>query len=129
MKKPIKTAVVGLGRSGWGLCELLANERFDGAYELTAACDIISERVEEFVETYKGKGYDNIDALLDDPDVELVIIATRSIDHFEHAMKVLKAGKNVVVEKPASINFGKGASGLCVTKRYTQAICTSEQTF
>ncbi len=105
MKKAIKTAVVGLGRSGWGLCGTMTHKNVEGMYEMTAACDIIPERVAEFEEVYKGRGYDNIDDLLKDPEVELVVIATRSIDHFEHAMKVLKAGKNVVVEKPASINY------------------------
>lgn len=106
MNNPIKTAIVGLGRSGHGLAEDITSGSREGLFKMTAACDIIPERVQEAVETYGCKGYDCIEKVLADPEVELVIIATRSIDHFSHAMASLRAGKNTVIEKPLSINEG-----------------------
>ena len=98
MNNPIKVGIVGLGRSGWGIAGDLYNGINEGLYALVAVCDIIPERVEEATEKYGCKGYDCIENFVEDPDMELVIIATRSIDHFKHAMLAMHAGKNVVVE-------------------------------
>ena len=106
MSNAIKTAIVGLGRSGWGLASDITKGSREGLYELVAACDIIPDRVQDAINDYGCKGYDCIEKVLADEEVELVIIATRSIDHFAHAMMALKAGKNVVIEKPLSINEG-----------------------
>jgi scyllo-inositol 2-dehydrogenase (NADP+) len=38
--------------------------------------------------------------LLDDPEIQLVVVASPSTTHFEVAMAALRAGKNVVVDKP-----------------------------
>ena len=44
--------------------------------------------------------HENYEALVGDPEVEAVYIASHQGDHFEHAMLALKAGKHVLVEKP-----------------------------
>jgi scyllo-inositol 2-dehydrogenase (NADP+) len=46
--------------------------------------------------------YDNIDELLNDAEIELIIVNTPSNLHLEHAIKAMRAGKNVLVEKPAA---------------------------
>ncbi|MDO4607943.1 MAG: Gfo/Idh/MocA family oxidoreductase [Clostridia bacterium] len=104
MSNPIKLGLVGIGRAGWGMHtnEIAGKE---DKYQYVAACDLIPERVEMMVEKYGCKGYDNIDALIADPDVEIVAIATRSCDHFEHAAKALKAGKDVLIEKPIGLTL------------------------
>ncbi len=42
----------------------------------------------------------SLDQLLDDPEIELVVIATPNPTHFEMAQKALNAQKHVVVDKP-----------------------------
>ena len=44
--------------------------------------------------------YTTIEALLSDPSIHLVIVTTTPSSHFEICDAALKAGKNVVVEKP-----------------------------
>jgi scyllo-inositol 2-dehydrogenase (NADP+) len=46
--------------------------------------------------------YDNIDELLNDAEIELIIVNTPSNLHLEHAIKAMRAGKHVLVEKPAA---------------------------
>jgi len=46
--------------------------------------------------------YNSIDELLNDDEIELVIVNTPSNLHFEHAMMAMKAGKHVLLEKPAA---------------------------
>ena len=42
----------------------------------------------------------DVDALLGDPSVDLVVVATPNPSHFELAARALRAGKHVLVEKP-----------------------------
>jgi len=46
--------------------------------------------------------YDSINELLSDDEIELVIVNTPGYTHFDFAMQSLKAGKHVLIEKPAS---------------------------
>jgi predicted dehydrogenase len=55
-----------------------------------------------FVETNfpRTKALDNHQAVLADPEIDAIVIATPAATHFELALAALKAGKNVFVEKP-----------------------------
>jgi predicted dehydrogenase len=46
----------------------------------------------------------DVDEVLTDPDVDVVLIATRHDLHADLAMRALEAGKHVLVEKPLAIN-------------------------
>ena len=63
------------------------------------------EKAKKFAEENEiEKYYGSYDALLEDPEVELVYIATVNSNHFELAKKCIDAGKPVFVEKPISYN-------------------------
>lgn len=96
---PIKVGLVGLGRAGNGMHRNELRPRKD-KFVFYAVCDIIEERTKPFVEEFGSKPYTRIEDLLADPEVELVTIATRSIDHYRHAKMALLAGKDVMLEKP-----------------------------
>jgi predicted dehydrogenase len=49
--------------------------------------------------------YDNAEALIHDPDVDAVYIATPPAFHKEYALLSAQAGKPVYVEKPMALNF------------------------
>jgi predicted dehydrogenase len=49
--------------------------------------------------------YGRIDAMLSDPKVEAVLVATPTAMHFEHASAALAAGKHVLVEKPMALDL------------------------
>jgi predicted dehydrogenase len=51
------------------------------------------------------KWYDQADALIADPDVDLVYIATPPDSHRDYTLKVAAAGKPVYVEKPMARNY------------------------
>lgn len=115
MSNPIKLALVGIGRAGWGMHTRELENKQD-KYQYVAACDLLPERVEKMVEKYGCKGYSNIDELLSDSDAEIVCIATRSCDHYEHGIKVLKAGKDLLMEKPMGLTL-KQAEDLFATAK------------
>jgi predicted dehydrogenase len=50
------------------------------------------------------KAYGSYEALFDDPDVDIVYIATTHPSHRDNAIDALNAGKHVLVEKPLAID-------------------------
>lgn len=55
-----------------------------------------------------GKSYDSAKALIEDPDVNAVYIATPPDSHCELTLAALQAGKPVLVEKPMSLTLEEG---------------------
>ena len=45
--------------------------------------------------------YDSVEELLNDAEIELIVVNTPGYTHFNLAMQALKAGKHVLIEKPA----------------------------
>ena len=54
-----------------------------------------------------AKWYDNVDDLINDPDVNAIYIATPPDVHLAYATKAMQAGKPVYVEKPMARNFAE----------------------
>ena len=104
MNNPIKLAIVGLGRAGTNmhLTELKGKE---DKFEIVAVCDIIKERAEKIAKEYNCKAYTSFEEMLENPEIEVVDIATRSNDHFHQAKTAMEAGKIVFLEKPISLSY------------------------
>ena len=103
-EKVIKMAIIGFG----GMAEYhLSNLRaFVKEIEVTGAYDIREEAKANIVK--KGlKLYGSPDELYDDDDIGLVLIATPNNFHKPYAIACLNAGKNVVCEKPVTLNCGE----------------------
>ena len=62
------------------------------------------------------KAYDSYEALLSDPAVELVYVATPHSHHFEHMMLCLTHGKNVICEKAFTMN-AQQAMAVCAAAK------------
>ena len=101
---PIRVGIIGLGRAGWGMqCQEL--DGFQDKFKVVAACDIERDRRELARAKFSCRTYRQIADILADPDVELVSIATRTNDHFEHANAALSTGKYVLLEKPMCMDY------------------------
>ncbi len=97
----IKFGVCGIGRIGASHCRFFAMNPEN--YRLVALCDVDSSRVEATKAQLGGRGYTDFTEFLADPDMELAIIATRSLDHARNAAQALAAGKTVLLEKPIGV--------------------------
>jgi UDP-2-acetamido-3-amino-2,3-dideoxy-glucuronate N-acetyltransferase len=97
-------AVVGVGY--WGK-NLVRNFYELGA--LNALCDS-QDSVESLCrQQYKGvKFYREFKDVVSDPEINAVALATPAITHYELAKAALRAGKDVLVEKPLAIELEHG---------------------
>lgn len=81
----------------------------DVAHEVVAAASSTSEpRAASFLKDLgvpgAPKAYGSYAALVADPDVQIVYVATPHSHHFQNAMLALEAGKNVLCEKALTVN-------------------------
>lgn len=66
---------------------------------------IVERSKEESKEKYPEAAiYRSVEEMLQNADVELIIINTPVQTHYEYARKALEAGKNIIVEKPFTVN-------------------------
>jgi len=72
--------------------------------ELYAICDLAEDLVAGMAVIHEPRvTYQDYSAMLADPQVEAVIVATADQFHVEHASMALAAGKHVLVEKPLGV--------------------------
>lgn len=102
--KKIRLGMVGLGRAGYSM-HLEEMRGMEDMFEIVAVCDIESDRRENMKEKYGCKTYEKIEDLVEDPNIDVVDIATRSCDHYKHAKTALDAGKTVFLEKPMCLDY------------------------
>jgi scyllo-inositol 2-dehydrogenase (NADP+) len=100
VKNPIGCGLVGLGRIGWEHHAQIIQRH--GGFTLVAACDLEEDRLEEAKQALNCATYRCLGGMLEDEAVELVIIATPSIEHEAMTIQSLKSGKPVLCEKPAA---------------------------
>lgn len=114
---PVKTAIAGLGRAGWGIHARILKTRQD--FQLVAVIDPEAERRAEAERDFPGcKGYADWKKFLDDPNgAELVIVATASIAHVPMSIDALKKGFHVMTEKPMATNLKDADKVLKVAKK------------
>ena len=69
--------------------------------------------------------FDNVEALLADPDVEAVNVTSPNHVHAEHVRAVLAAGRHVVCEKPLGVSSAETAALLELAERagVVHAVC------
>jgi len=100
--KTVKIGVIG--------CGVIGSQHLQSAMELpmtipVAVADIDVTRAEEIARQFKvptvhGSG----EALLDNPDIEAVVLALTTSVRQGLAVKALRRGKHVLIEKPAAAN-------------------------
>lgn len=97
----INWAVVGLGGAGRGHAEQISQTpglRLAGVYD-------VDPGAAQTAATARGvTAYSTFEALLADPNIEGVTLATPSALHAGEAIRLLEAGKHVVTEKPFALN-------------------------
>lgn len=63
-----------------------------------------------------AQAYGSYEALVADPQVDVVYIGTLHISHFEHTVLALNHGKHVLVEKPMAMNSKQATQAVALAK-------------
>ncbi len=99
----LKVGILGYAPSV-GKVHGIGTERTTGL-GLRAVCDLNPQRLKAACRDFtEVKCYDSADTLADDPDVDLVIVATPPNSHARLCLQMMEAGKHVVCEKPLALN-------------------------
>ncbi|MGX7418248.1 Gfo/Idh/MocA family protein [Carnobacterium gallinarum] len=100
----IGLAVVGAGNIGTMHIDYLSRNQIKGC-RLVAICDTDATKLEQIEANYPKRYqlYSSLTDLLKDSKVEALLIATPHYDHPTLAIEGMKAGKHVLIEKPAGV--------------------------
>ncbi len=115
-KPPVRAAIIGTGDEG---CQAMIRYHNRAYVDYVGLCDIRPSQLERGVREFKAhkdysaadidklKRYDDVDAMLADPAVEMVVIALPLWLHAPIAIKAMQAGKHVFCEKLMAHNIGQ----------------------
>lgn len=124
----IQAGIAGLGWWGGTLVDAMAqspNMRFTAAFTRRR-----SEKDQEIAAKHGLKLYDSYDAMVADPSLGAIVLATPPIGHHEQILKAVAGGKHVFCEKPfvmskaqadevvAAVQKAKVALGLGYNRRF-----------
>ena len=103
MTASLRWGILGAG----DVCEVKSGPAFQKATgsELVAVMRRNAERAQDYAKRHGvPRWYDDAQALVDDPEVDAVYVATPPSSHHEYTLLAARAGKPVYVEKPMAMN-------------------------
>ncbi len=101
---PVSVAVVGSGY--WGKNHV---RNFHQLGALSHICDSSPETLGQFAQTYPDVSLtQSFDEILANESIRGIVIATPAVTHYELASRALRAGKDVLVEKPLALSVEHG---------------------
>lgn len=103
MAKRYGFGVVGLGM-GLAHCRRMGAEK---RVRLAAVCDVDETKARAAADEFAVPWYPDYAALIADPGVDVVLVATPTGLHAEVAIAAARAGKHVLCEKPIDIDLGR----------------------
>ena len=102
-RPPIRVALMGLGRSMFA-DHYPVFRRHPELFQVVAVCDLIKDRRDIVARDYPDcRMFRQFADMLDEPDIELVDIATCTVDHVRHGMMALKKGIWTLLETPMAL--------------------------
>jgi predicted dehydrogenase len=110
---PLNWGIITAGRiSGAFASGLQASKT--GRLVATGARDL--DRAEAFAAQWGGRGYGSYQAVLDDPEVEVVYIATPHHLHAEWTIAAARAGKAILCEKPFTLDAAEAEAAIAAVR-------------
>ncbi|MBO9681588.1 MAG: Gfo/Idh/MocA family oxidoreductase [Flavisolibacter sp.] len=104
----MKNKIINWGIIGCGdVTEVKSGPAFNKVpnSKLVAVMRRNAEKAKDYAQRHGvEKWYSNSDELIRDPNVNAIYVATPPLNHEEYAIKAMKAGKPVYIEKPMAIN-------------------------
>ena len=120
MSKTINWGILG---TGYIAKEFAKGLQFVEDGELWAVASRSPDRAKTFIDRFGGtKAYDSYAALVNDPQIDVVYIATPHHRHKQDCILCLEAGKAILCEKPFALNYEE-AQEIINLARQKQLFC------
>ena len=119
-KSPIKVAVVGLGRSGYGIH--IKRLRGDDRFQIAAVTDWIPARCKEVQKEFGSEIFPDVESLLKGADAEAVIVASYSNTHAPISIAAMKSGRAALCEKPIADSVADAKKMLATAEKTGQKL-------
>jgi predicted dehydrogenase len=102
----IRGAIIGSGGRG----QYLTTNFKELGVEMNAVCDVYEPNVQKGLKAAAtgAKAYDNYKRVLEEPSIDVVVIATPDHWHAQMVIDAVEAGKDVYVEKPMAHKIDDG---------------------
>lgn len=106
----LKVAIMGLGSYGGRVAKAMEDCK---RAKLVGLISGTPSKIEEWSKKYdipekNCYNYENFDAIKDNPDIDAVYVITPNGLHKDQSIRVAKAGKHVISEKPMGVNAEEG---------------------
>jgi scyllo-inositol 2-dehydrogenase (NADP+) len=102
--------MINVGVIGYGLAGRVFHAPLIDAVDRLRLTAIASSRVDAVGAAWPGVTAVDVDALLANPAIDLVVVATPNDTHGPLARAALAAGKHVVIDKPFAVTHDEGAA-------------------
>jgi predicted dehydrogenase len=103
MDKKINWGIIGLGKIA---NKFAADLQLSENSVLYAVASRNEEKAKFFSEQYNATNYyASYEELADDPEIDIIYVATPHVFHFENTMMCLRKGKGVLCEKPMGLDY------------------------
>lgn len=86
--------------------------------ELKGITDLIDERAQRLATHYGVDVYPDMEAMIADPEVQLIVNLTEPENHYAVSKACIEAGKHVYSEKPLSIDFDEAKALIDLAERH-----------
>jgi predicted dehydrogenase len=115
----LRVAIMGLGSYGTRVAEAMQsckNARLTGVISGTPS-KITNWQSKYNIPAKNCYNYDNFDNIKNNPDIDAVYVITPNALHHDQVIRVAKAGKHVICEKPMALNAKEGEEMITACKK------------
>lgn len=115
----LRVAIMGLGSYGNRVAEAMQSCKMA---KLTGVISGTPSKIKDWQRKYNIPekncyNYENFDKIKDNPDIDAVYIITPNALHKSQTIRVAKAGKHVICEKPMAVNASEGEEMVAACKQ------------
>ena len=99
---------VGIVGTGWVSGEYIRAFEAEPRTEVRALVSRETERAHAKAEEYgitRARAYDHLEKMLDDPGIQIVVLATPHPLHVSQGIAAAQAGKHIIIEKPVALDL------------------------
>jgi predicted dehydrogenase len=123
----IRIGVIGPGREGRDVMKTFMNNQ---DAQIVAICDVFQPQIDFAIKDAKLEGvetYKDFRKILDRKDIDAVIVASPDHWHALQTVMACQAGKDVYVEKPASVTLDEGRKMVQAARKYERVVQVGTQ--